>query len=255
MSTTKKLLIVFVCIIIVAVVIIIGAAVKSHMELNRFKSMPLNLPDNFTFTAHAGCVDTPDDSLESIDAGVKYKAPIVEIDLNFNNKNEPVLSHDTPKGGEVTLEAAFKKISEYENLKVNVDVKNTSNLKEVTVLVEKYAISNRIFFTGITEDFVSAVQSSCPDVDYYLNVDVLPPKKQSEEYLLSLVQKVKDNNAIGINFNKDNATQELVDIFHKNGLLVSIWTVNEEKDIYKILSLSPDNITTRQPDRFIKIIK
>jgi glycerophosphoryl diester phosphodiesterase len=65
---------------------------------------------------------------------------------------------------------------------------------------------------------------------------------------------VKDNGAIGINFNKDSATKELVDTFHNNGLLVSIWTVNEEKDMHKILYFAPDNITTRNPDVLKEIL-
>jgi glycerophosphoryl diester phosphodiesterase len=72
--------------------------------------------------------------------------------------------------------------------------------------------------------------------------------KQTPEYLNELVRIVKNSGAVGINFNKDSATKELVDTFHENNLLVSIWTVNEEKDMFKILYFAPDNITTRNPD-------
>ena len=254
MMRTKKLLMVFGSIMILAAVVIICFAVNSQRELNEYKNEPLNLPKDFTYTAHAGCVNTPDDSLESIDAGVLYGAQIVEIDLNFNENNEPVLSHDKPKGGEVTLSEAFEKISEYEKLKVNIDVKSTANLAKVASLADKYGISDRIFFTGISEEFVSVVQNACPNIPYYLNVDVRSEKHHNEEYLLSLVQKVKENKAIGINFNKNSASKVLVDIFHESGLLVSIWTVNKEKDVYKILSFAPDNITTRRPDKLKEIV-
>ena len=252
---TKKIIVALICIVVVGAIIGVSFLIKFQVELTKLKNTPLNLPDGFTYTAHAGCVDTPDDSLESIDAGVKYNAQIVEIDLNFNAANVPVLAHDTPKGGEVTLDEAFERISKYENLKVNVDVKSTDNLQEVVALADKYGITDRIFFTGVTVDFVSAVHEACPDIPHYLNVEVLPAKKQTKEYLLSLVQLVKDNGAMGINFNKDSATKELVDIFHENGLLVSIWTADKEKDIYKILTMSPDNITTRRPDRIMKILE
>ena len=107
----------------------------------------------------------------------------------------------------------------------------------------------------VSENAVEAVKEYSPQVPYYLNCDVEKPKKQTPEYLEELVKTVKDSGAVGINFNKDNATKELVDIFHENGLLVSIWTVNKEKDIYKILHLSPDNITTRSPDKLEEILK
>ena len=73
--------------------------------------------------------------------------------------------------------------------------------------------------------------------------------------MLSLVEKVKKAGAIGINFNYKSASKELVKVFHENNLLVSIWTVDNEYNMYKILSFAPDNITTRHPDKLSEIIK
>lgn len=213
----------------------------------------LTLPADFTYTAHSGCVHTPDNSIASIEAAVAYGADIVEVDLNFTPDGQPVLSHDDPKGGEVTLDEAFGKISGYENLRVNVDVKKTTDLKAVETLAKKHGIFDRMFFTGIRECDVDAVKKSTPDVPYYLNTDV--SRMQSDAYLDSLVKKVTDCGAIGINFNKKNATKKLVDKFRDNGLLVSIWTANSEKDIRRLLVLSPDNITTRRPDIIVKILQ
>ncbi len=221
-------------------------------EMNKIESQPLNLPEDFTYTAHTGCMGTKDNSLESIEKGVENGAEIVEFDLNFNEKGEPVLCHDEPKGGEITLDEAFKKISEYENVKVNVDAKSDAFLEKVKPIAEKYGIVERIFFTGINDEFVeNAAKTGVP---YYLNVSVEKPAKHTEEYLLSLVKKVKDAGAVGINFNKDNATKELVEVFHKNGLLVSIWTVNHKFEMHKILQFAPDNITTKKPDKMKDII-
>lgn len=98
------------------------------------------------------------------------------------------------------------------------------------------------------------MEKECPTVSYYLNYEVKKEDKQTPEYLNDLVKIVKDSGAVGINFNKDSATKALVDTFHKNDLLVSIWTVNEEKDMQKILYFAPDNITTRHPDKLKDII-
>ena len=218
-------------------------------ETEFYKSQPLSLPENFTYTAHTGCCGTDDNSLESIKVGIENGAQIVEFDLYFNNENIAVLSHDKPKGNEVTLDEAFKLISSYETVKVNVDVKLCNdNLHIVYDLAEKYNITDRIFFTGINLEDVETVKKGCSTVPYYLNYEVLKENKQTQEYLNDLVKIVKDSGAVGINFNKDSATKELVDTFHNNGLLVSIWTVNEEKDMHKILYFAPDNITTRNPD-------
>ena len=250
--------IIIVClIIVVTLTICIGGVIfmENKKEQEFYKSQPINLPENFTYTAHTGCCGTEDNSLEAIKVGIEQGADIVEFDLYFNNENIAVLSHDAPKGNEVTLDKAFELIATYEDIKVNVDVKLCNdNLHVVYDLAEKYNITNRIFFTGINLEDVETVKKECPAVTYYLNCEVLKGHKQTPEYLNQLVKIVKDSGALGINFNKDSATQELVDKFHENDLLVSIWTVNEEKDMQKTLYFAPDNITTRNPDVLKEIL-
>ena len=250
----NKIILIILSILFIGIPIFAIISVSNQRKLDKLKNEPINLPKNFTYTAHTGCVDTKENSLESIEIGAKYGADIVEFDLNFLPDGTPVLAHDKPKGNEVSLDEAFKKVSEYKNLKVNVDAKSVANLKSVVKLAEKYGILDRIFYTGIELKDVETVKKDSPEVSYYLNVDVEKPKKQTPEYLQSLVDEVKGCGAIGINFNKDNATKEIVDIFHENDLLVSIWTVNEEKKMYEILLLSPDNITTRRPDKMKDIL-
>ncbi len=199
-----------------------------------------------TYTAHTGCVDTKDNSLESIDVAAEYNADIVEFDLSFTEDGTAVLSHDKPVGNEITLEEAFKKLASFESLLINVDVKDTSHLEVVKPLAEKYGLSERFFYTGIEKKHCEAVNTKSSGVPYYLNTKVR--KIQTRKYLEKLAKKVSGCGAVGINFNKNNATKKLVDFFHEKGLLVSIWTVNSEGDINRILALSPDNITTRRPD-------
>ena len=222
--------------------------------MNEYKNTDIKLPDGFTITAHTGCMDTEENTLESIKIGAENGASIVEFDLYFTKDDEPVLAHDEPVGGEITLDEAFEYISKIPNIKVNVDVKTCDALGKVYPLAEKYGIEDRIFYTGINEEDVETVKKDSPQVEYYLNVDVKASKTDDEEYIMSLVEKVKNAGAVGINFNYKSATKELVDIFRENGLLVSIWTVNDEYNMYKILSFAPDNITTRHPDELSRIV-
>lgn len=231
-----------------------GVFAMRKRKVNSFIVQAVALPEAFTYTAHTGCMGTGANSLESIEAAVKYGAGIAEFDLNFTENGDPVLAHDAPKGGEITLDEAFRKVSEYDNLRVNVDIKSTAALSKIKPAAEKYGIADRIFYTGVHDGFVDAVRTDGGNVDYYLNVNVEPERKHTDEYLMSLVQKVKDSGAIGINFNKDNASKALVDTFHANGLLVSIWTVDSEYDMYRVLSYAPDNITTRYPDKLSEVI-
>lgn len=247
-----------ICIICAAVLIAIAAIflIIYQMRLSNttFINQLSDLPANFTCTAHTGCMDTEENSLEAIETGAKNGAQIVEFDLNFNENNEPILSHDAPTGEEVTLDEAFKKVSEYDNLKVNVDLKSCAALEKIKTTAEQYGVLDRIFFTGVNDEFLEYVKNADLGIPYYLNVNVDSKKRHDAEYIDSLVQKVKDCGAVGINFNKDNASAELVEAFHNNNLLVSIWTVDKKRDMKKILCYSPDNITTRNPKLLNELI-
>ncbi len=224
------------------------------MKLNEYKNTELNLPKGFTITAHTGCMETEENSLDSIKKGIENGAQIVEFDLYFTKDGAPVLAHDEPKGNEVTLNEAFKYLRIFKDAKANVDIKTVDALEKVYPLAKENNVADRIFYTGVKDEFVDAVKKNSPEIKYYLNVDVEKSRNTDKEYLLSLVEKVKKAGAIGINFNYKNASKELVDIFHENDLLVSIWTVDSEYNMYKILSFGPDNITTRHPDKLSKII-
>ena len=250
----KKKIIIPISILAVAGLVTVSCLI-GHSKLQAYKNKKGELPVKFTYTAHTGCCNTPDNSIESIKVGESYGANIVEFDLRFDEQQRPILSHDEPVGGEVTLEEAFAVVSKYPALMVNVDAKTYGALWQVQDQASKYNILDRIFFTGVDEEHAEIVKTSAPEVKYYLNVDVKKPSEHTEEYLLSLVKKVKDAGAIGINFNKNSASKELVDIFHENGLLVSIFTVDTEYEMYKILSFAPDNITTRNPDKLKEILK
>lgn len=213
------------------------------------------LPENFTLTAHTGCEGTKDNSLAAITVGYVSGADVIEFDLNFNKDGVAVLSHNEPTGDEVTLDEAFAHLEQFPTLKINVDVKNTLDLKQVVECAEKHNLLDRMFYTGIREEDVEAVINSTPDVMYYLNVDVDLLRSRSTEYINELVEKVREAGAVGINMRFTGASPEFVNIFHENGLQVSLWTVNNRFDMKKVLSYGADNITTRKPSVYKDIIR
>ena len=152
-------------------------------------------------------------------------------------------------------EDCYAYLAKFDRIRANVDIKTVDALEKVYPLAKEYNVEDRIFYTGVKDEFVDSVKTDSPEIAYYLNVNVDKSKNTDREYLLALVEKVKNAGAIGINFNYKSASKELVEIFHENGLLVSIWTVDDKYNMCKILSFVPDNITTRHPDKLSEIIK
>lgn len=240
-------------IIVASAVVAAGSAAFIADAYNKKKKEKIILPEKFTLTAHTGCEGTADNSLEAITKGFECGADIVEFDINFTSEGVPVLAHDKALDNSVTLDEAFSLIAEYENLRVNVDCKTTQNLKAIVESAEKHGVLDRIFYTGIEEKDVDAVKAQTPDVVYYLNTPV--KKSRNRSYLVSLAEKVEALGAVGINMNHKNCSKELVSVFHERGLLVSIWTLNNEPDMLKKLPLGADNITTRHPEKLSELIR
>ena len=216
-----------------------------------------SLPQGFTVTAHTGCEGTADNSLDSIRAGAAAGADIVEIDLHFLPDGTPVLKHDSPKEDEEntlpTLDSAFELLSSLD-VKMNIDVKSTANIPAVVTLAEKHGVTKKIFFTGVDEKFAPEVKCGAPAIPYYLNVKIDKKKNTDPAYLFSLVEKVKNCGAVGINTKYTSCSKELVEAFRNEGLPVSIWTAKTKSQMYRCLSLAPDNVTTRKPSSFRDLI-
>ncbi|MBR5438169.1 MAG: glycerophosphodiester phosphodiesterase [Clostridia bacterium] len=213
-----------------------------------------NLPEGFTVTAHTGCENTEDNSLEAISAGVSAGADIVEFDLRFDAQGNGILAHDEGKTDSVTLDEALKLVSGYQGIKVNVDCKTTDNLKEVYAIGEKYGITDRLFYTGIEEDKVESVKNQTPEIAYFLNYAPKAMKKNDEQYIKELIALIKEKGAVGLNVRHTNCSKKMVEMLHAEGLMVSVWTANDVFTMARCISLLPDNITTRHPSVILKII-
>lgn len=200
-------------------------------------------------------MNTTANTVESIIAGFDSGADIIEIDIRFDSEMTPVLSHDrVAKGGSyTTLSAAFDVIKNYPDKKVNLDLKETTNLPEVERLAKEKGVYSQIFFTGVEDEFVEAVRTQTT-VPYYLNFGKKSNMAKFESYIKFLIDKTKDAGAIGINMTKENCNPKLIEKFRKEGLMISVWTVTDVSKDKIYLDSDVDNITCKNPDEVLAYI-
>ena len=214
----------------------------------------------FTVTAHSGSMGLPDNSIEAMAAGVAAGADIVEFDLRFSRRGEPVLSHDAPCGEPVTLSAAFAFLAAHPGVRANVDVKDTSGLGLVAPLALEYGVPDRLFYTGVGANDAAAVREKSPEIPFYLNTAVQDDADANlriplEDLYIALAKKTKALGAVGINIFHGHLTPLLLEVFRREGLPVSVWTVNDPKDIARVVPLAPNNVTTRRPDLVLAAVR
>lgn len=222
----------------------------------RLRKNPAKLPDDFTVTGHTGCLDSegnksPDNTPQAVTCAHSCGADIVEIDLRFSDDGTPVLAHNSVRGIAVqelhTLAQAFELLAEYKEMHMNIDVKDTANLRAVKRLAKQYGVIDRIFFTGIDMSKMPSVRRQKLGIPYYVNLNVFPPLSNMLLVPQALVAVSKATGSIGINMNFAGASERIVKAFHRASMKVSVWTVNRESDITRISALAPDNITSRNP--------
>lgn len=224
-----------------------------YFSLNKNKfAVNCKLPDGFTVTYHAGALNTAPNTVSSVEAATEDNAQIVEFDVSFRPDGTPVIIHnsepDSTQG--VFLDEALRVVAEHPKCKINLDIKSMKNLGVVDELVKRYGLFDRVFYTGVFEDWVETVKSTS-DIPYYLNYNVSANELKNEAVWQAIADKVKNCGAVGINSNYRNTNKRLVEFMQKNGLLVSLWTVNKIADMPKVLAYCPDNITTKKP-QFLK---
>lgn len=76
-----------------------------------------------------------------------------------------------------------------------------------------------------------------------------------KEYLRRTADEIKHAGAVGINCKYTYLSKALVEVMHECGLSVSVWTVDKKPLMLYVLSLAPDNITTRNPRLLMSLIK
>ncbi len=212
--------------------------------------------NNFTITAHTGCMNTTPNSTESMLAAFKVGADIAEVDVRFDSNGIPVLSHDTlsEKNVYTPLSRIFELLKQYPDKKLNVDIKETSNLNAIQTEAERLGVTEQIFLTGVEDDFVNAVKAQCPKIEYYLNFGKASNMCKFESYIKFLIDKTKTSGAVGINMRKDSCNKKLVDRFKNENLSVSVWTINTFSEFQMYKEMGVNNITCKNPDEICQTL-
>ena len=199
-------------------------------------------------TAHGGALNTGRNSYKYFKAMENLSMEAVEVDIRMKN-GELYLGHThVPffKSQRIPLRYAFEFCKKY-NKRINCDVKQSGLVKPVQQLAEEMGIEHLIYFTGsVSPDEVKDlggcdlyVNNSFYASKYLLTIGNLPKIK---EYLDSFNSK----GLKGININYLLTSKELWLKAMELGIGVSIFTVDSEAVLEKIIDLGFDNITTNK---------
>lgn len=241
------------------------------MEADRRKPFPF-------ITAHTGCMETLDNTLDAVRRGIELGADIVEDDIRVTKDGIAVLAHDdvwTTVGGrsvsisesnlsellelEVVADYAGKRGSMIfstleEMLKLlrpsgkiaNLDLKVDEAVEVVSELVHRLNMLEQVFLSGCEKKRALLAQQSRPQLKKLLNADIqlfrtLPYELAAEQ----ICRDAQEASCFGINIYHELVSSWFMERAHDSGLPVYVWTVDEPTLMEHYADLGVASITAR----------
>lgn len=206
-------------------------------------------------TAHSGCDQTADNSIEFVQYALEKDIDAIEVDVRKNKQGELVLAHDATEEEVPFLANAFEILKNYKYKKMNCDLKEAGLEESVFALAKAYGVENQLIYSG-TVDLKFATQGleTLKGVDLYLNLEILVPEIESGEdmaqdvlcnHLFRGIEEAAKLNITCINMNYRLCVDSVVDYMARHDVAFSAWTVNEVAEIERLTQMGALNITTR----------
>lgn len=218
----------------------------NKIEITAHRGDNLNYPEN-TMSAFIGAKELNTDYIELDVHQTKDKILVVihNHDLKIGNKKKKISDINYNELSKVLLEKnnikakipLLKEVIEFakdNNVKLNIELKKSKNnenyVKDVVDLINKYDFADNCVISSF---------------NYGLLISV---KELSNIKTLFIVGRINmdflDFDVDGYSIRKELISKELVDLIHKKDKTVHVWTINDEKEIKKMIELKVDNIIT-----------
>lgn len=224
-------------------------------------------------TAHSGCEGTGEDVLRSVYAACEF-ADCAEIDVRLDTDGRLVLSHDRRSVYEgPDLEEIFCTFAEAE-IAFNCDLKEPAALYPVLALADRYKLpQERLILSGsVSCDLLAADPEISRRACVYLNIEQflkyllfgqaknpvemltdpwsqlkMLPDDTLDIHLTRCCQTALTLGAAAFNAPFSLMSSARIKAFYDCQMSLSLWTVNTEEDLTRLLAQRPKNITTLQP--------
>jgi glycerophosphoryl diester phosphodiesterase len=161
------------------------------------------------------------------------------------------------KGSAVpTLEELFQA---FPGKRFGIEIKQTPPAVAVPfcALIRRYNMQDRVLVSGFRQANMDAFRQECPEVATSATED--------EVRLFFILSTLGLSAAISPNYQSLQVpeysgqihvlTPRFIAAAHSRGLAVQPWTIDEEADLRRVLSLGVDGINTNYPDRLLALVK
>jgi glycerophosphoryl diester phosphodiesterase len=208
-------------------------------------------------TAHAGSLHTDANTLQSFKAALAFPVDYLEADVRFTPDHVAYLSHDAlPQPLQektMSLEDLLKLAAPHPSVRLTLDMKEYSSVREMTGLIHRCGMASRVLLTGVTREAVPKVRDGADGLPYLLNAHPSLRQRFTASGVAGLIRTIRACGALGLNVHHRFITRRLARSLSADGLCVSVWTVDGVRRMRRMLRLGVDNVTTRRVEQMLAL--
>lgn len=258
LKNKKLTAIIAVCLVavIIAVCVLAGAIVNvvHQKKIKAFLDSKFETNGEMNVISDSADVDGGKNSIAGIKEAHRLGADTVTLDLCFNGSDVPVIAddYDSINKDTLKLEEVFKLLTDekYQNLMLNLRIKQLGSLKKFNELFLKYDVSGRVMISGIDKDHYSLISGDATSAALFFDY---VPKADSKESLDEILSLQKDYGISGVIINLKDINSELSEKLNQRGIIYIVSGADDELSMYSVLGTGAYNIETAYPDQLKEV--
>lgn len=213
-----------------------------------------------------------ENSIEAFDKAIEVGSDLIELDVRRTSDNVIIINHDPTINGLVIKDHTYQElkdtcnslgyhlltldetISKYGKLiTLDIEIKEVGYEKDILDIIFKYLSPSEFYIRSFYDQAILNVKNICSDVYCYLLVG--RGKITFRERLTEIFPKrrMKKCKADGISPLHKIMILGYTTRMHLRGVKVSVWTVNDEEIMRKLIKKGADYIVTNYPDLALKV--
>ena len=215
--------------------------------------------------AHRGlALQCQENTLDAFAAALSAGATHIETDAHGTLDGVAILFHDDQLNGRnisdylhtelpshiPTLESA---LNQFPETRFNIDIKNKSAVMAVSQVIQKLSAERRILISSFSSSRRRSVVKNCPGVATSASTAQFAPAfiaaLLGQQWLVN--RALKRCEAVQIParaLGRSTVTPRLIRAYHRAGVHVDVWTVNEATEMLALVAAGVDGIVTDRTD-------
>jgi glycerophosphoryl diester phosphodiesterase len=210
-----------------------------------------------TVTAQAGSLGTRPNTRESFILALSHSVDFLEANIRFGINGRIYLSHEILSTRDQAEAMQFSELLQIASgdsfVRLHLNMKEFTNMHHLENQIKDAGLTGRVFLTGVPLDQMQYLFHDAPTLPAYLNAIPTLSQQYIPAACDNLIHQIRNSGAIGLNTNFRCVTELLLQEIIESELLLSVWAVDQERDMRRMLAMPVNNIITRRIDTLINL--